>query len=556
MLDIEFTTLVVENFKSFKERATLKLNRPGLTYLCGDNIKYPRLGTNGVGKTALWDALIWCLKGKTASGLGNTDVRMRKATDPTCVKLWFMVNGDKHVIERTISPNKLFLDSESASQDKIDRLVPLSTVVLNHTMLFGQGSKHRKLFLDLLPTEKMDLLADVIDLDRWVGYAETANKEAKALSSEISLLKRDLQRDGDMLDQIDVWIELAVKQVKDWDNEHKGQLAKLEDTLDALRKARDAAEREHTAADLKYESAMAEYNALVKRERAVRDKLAALRKSGKACPECGQPVVDAKQVETVERELTTLNNDMDDFRKRADEFNDIVMRTGPKLARLEGELRTLEKSVTSFEANPYLEKLRHHRERRRDVVRKLDDYDEKLTQLERRHDQVSYWASEGFKTIRLYLIDDLLQELKYNTAHIVEQVGITGWSIDYVVERETKSGSISQGLSVLVSPPHEPPVKWETFSGGEGQRLRLAAALALAYTLLNRAGVRLNLLVLDEPTQRLSSVGIDDLCSTLAAYAKDTDTSVWFIDHHSVDSPHFSSTICVVRDESGSWIET
>ena len=69
--------------------------------------------------------------------------------------------------------------------------------------------------------------------------------------------------------------------------------------------------------------------------------------------------------------------------------------------------------------------------------------------------------------------------------------------------------------------------------------------------LLNRAGVSTNLQVLDEPTRSLSSQGVDSLCRLLADYARDTSTSVWFIDHHALETNAFTSTVTVVKDKTG-----
>ena len=131
------------------------------------------------------------------------------------------------------------------------------------------------------------------------------------------------------------------------------------------------------------------------------------------------------------------------------------------------------------------------------------------------------------------------------------------WGITYATEKETKAGTRQQVLDVAVRSPAsgDESVRWEVWSGGEGQRLRLAGALALSEVLLAHAGVRFDLRVLDEPTRGLSPEGVRDLCELLTEYAAQADLAVWYIDHAAVDSAAAASTLMVIKDGSGSRIE-
>jgi len=98
-------------------------------------------------------------------------------------------------------------------------------------------------------------------------------------------------------------------------------------------------------------------------------------------------------------------------------------------------------------------------------------------------------------------------------------------------------------------------VRWENWSGGENQRLRLIGSLALSDVLLARAGIETNLETLDEPAVYWSSEGIQELCAFLAERAKVRGKTIFYIEHNTVQSHYFEEVIRVVKDKKGAYIE-
>ncbi|GAI86651.1 unnamed protein product [marine sediment metagenome] len=64
---IDFTYLFLTNFMSFK-KASLPLADQGLVLIEGSNLDSDASDSNGSGKSALTEALTWCLWGKTVRG--------------------------------------------------------------------------------------------------------------------------------------------------------------------------------------------------------------------------------------------------------------------------------------------------------------------------------------------------------------------------------------------------------------------------------------------------------------------------------------------------------
>src|SRR5258707_2034718 len=108
------------------------------------------------------------------------------------------------------------------------------------------------------------------------------------------------------------------------------------------------------------------------------------------------------------------------------------------------------------------------------------------------------------------------------------------WQISFDVERESKSGGITKGFVVFVkSPANTEPVRWENWSGGETQRLQLAAALGLANLIMQQNGLDNTIEFYDEPSTHLSAEGMIGLADMLHERAISEQKRIWIVDHTS-----------------------
>ena len=169
------------------------------------------------------------------------------------------------------------------------------------------------------------------------------------------------------------------------------------------------------------------------------------------------------------------------------------------------------------------------------------------------HAGVSFWIS-GFKRVRLFLIEEAIKQLELEINNNLGSLGLMDWAVTLDVERENKSGGITKGFTVLVQPPDsDKPVKLESYSGGETQRLLLAGNLGLANLIMERAGLYNTIEFFDEPSQHLSAEGLLDLTETLYQRAIDSKKRIFVVEHKLLDYP-YTGTFTVVKDQKGSKI--
>ena len=141
------------------------------------------------------------------------------------------------------------------------------------------------------------------------------------------------------------------------------------------------------------------------------------------------------------------------------------------------------------EANPYTEMLNTNLEATGGFNYQKNALKASIEKHEREHASVSYWVN-GFKRVRLMIVEETLRQLEIEVNNNLGSLGLLDWRIEFDVERETKAGGISKGFVVFVHPSDKAdPVRFEAYSGGETQRLRMAGDLGLANLIMERAGL-------------------------------------------------------------------
>jgi len=602
-LIFDIQTVGIENFKSFTDPVTfdLKSYAAGLHFLRGRNEVEPRLGSNGAGKSSLIDAIVWCLYGRTPAALRNTDIIPWQAKQTTKVTIAFLLDEEQHTILRTANPNKLKLNNQTVDQDKIDKLL-LPFGMFTHSLLMPQD---QPLFFDLAPRDQLELFASVLNLERWDERSQAASDKTDELQSQSDTLNSELIAFDAQLVQIRTLVQTAQTKADAWAAEQSVQIEHVEQGLATFQIELDAIQKEHDTANLGCDSANTELVAIRPKLREImlkRNKISIeyqnkltlanaeitrfkneLQSIGESeeCPTCGQSLrgtrladhiselkikladcqknrpTEPKEFAELQKELSISDKAEKDFQAKADKAQSTMNILWPDIVRLQSSIKALQakKEEKRETLNPYTAQITQLERQRAALRGQQRDKQAEVDKLNTRIARVRYWI-KGFKDIKLFIIEEVLQELEIVTNIMLEDVGLEDWAVRYDVERESKSGSTVRGLNVQInSPRNKELVKWRSFSGGENQRLRLIGALALSEVLLNYVGITPTLEILDEPSKSLSRQGVKDLIDYLADRAQNLGKRILLVDHHAYESSKFASVTTVVKDKSGSYIE-
>lgn len=479
-----------------------------------------------------------------------------------------------------------------------------------NSVLMGQG---RPMFLDLSAPDKASLFSDVLGLEAWIERSTKASKAAREQDEISRELERRLAHIDGSLKSIDH--KSLEGSASEWKAEQDERLHKLDakhargrEELKALKAAgKDKAEAAEVA-----RSALREALDILKdtRER-VR---AQARKSADAksasdegerichhlsnaaiklrdfevCPTCFQQVPEAqrrglessawdrskvearkqvdrwkddnvehKLLQEMEEELAKGERAVDKWRDVVTEVEQLEKAAQRNIDFLNRDLDHLEDEAERIEQerNPFASLRQEALDREANLLAQRKDLERRLDDSEAQRYLFSYWVT-GFKELRLQQIDDSLEHFEIEVNNNLAELGLVGWELRFEVDKETKSGTIKRGFNVRVLSPHnKESVPWESWSGGEGQRLRLATQAGLADLIRARTGTRINLEVWDEPTEHLSGQGVTDLLDALADRARREHRQIWLVDHRSLGYGAFTDVYTVVKDSQGSHIK-
>jgi len=199
------------------------------------------VGKNGHGKSAILDAILWCLFSK---GRGSTDEMVREGAGSTYVRTTWerVLNDGVSTVVITRSRSRESEESSlSVTVDGVDRTkskIPLTQALIEH--LVGMGPKammagpimvqgDSAALLEAQPSARKDLLVELFKLDRWESYHEEAKRRRKALAAMQDRMHQQLI---DMDERLADYDALQVqRELAEW----RQELAKETEELEALR---------------------------------------------------------------------------------------------------------------------------------------------------------------------------------------------------------------------------------------------------------------------------------------------------------------------------------
>jgi len=181
---VVFKRVIAENFLSFPS-LDFSIPEMGLWIVYGE-VEGVSSGSNGAGKSALFETIVWVLYGKTLRG-GKLDDVIRKGTAMASVSLDFFVDQQKYRIVRSRDVGgshrvSLYLCGENDELSDISGSGVLDTNgkivnviggvtfdIFRNAVCFGQGLPYR--FIQATDAEKKRIFDEILNLD-WISIAK------------------------------------------------------------------------------------------------------------------------------------------------------------------------------------------------------------------------------------------------------------------------------------------------------------------------------------------------------------------------------------------------
>jgi len=607
------------NFKSWRGDHEFVLpDVPGLYCLTGENQFEPKLGSNGSGKSTLLDTIYWCYFGRTPRGLRAGEI-VNRDEKSAYVEVDQTIGTRRFSIRRTQSPNNLVLieggKKTIVDQIELQQWLRFNPESFTYAVMFYQDVAKGRSFFDLKPEAKLTLFSQIMELDFWLEKSDAAAKEVKWYEAKIQTEREATISLTATIDATKANIQTLKKNFADHEAAEVDRTVALRNKVSDLIKEK-ATTQDNVAGIITASTKAAaligkiktelleldeEHDTLSSKltkhishrdvEQSKRDRLThdlrSMEGLGATCSVCKQKI-DAKHVrlerDRLKKEISESDIEIAAAKKAVDKAHSVISdvirdRNAARddLNKAEGAALSLRRSLTDAQAAV------------RDIDHAIDAQNERINEkvenpyrkllavqevnLERYHDKMSSLAGEinemeyelgsiepwvlGFKRIRLFIIEQSLRDLELEVNNCLASLGLVGWQIEFDVEKEKKTGGVTKGFTVFIrGPKDKEAVRWESFSGGETQRLRQAGDFGLANLILAQAGLMSTIEFFDEPTQHMSQEGWNDLADTLHQRALLEKKTIWMIDHNIPDFGDFAETIKVIKDDNGSRFET
>ena len=354
-MNIIFKTLHIEHFLSFGV-VDIDLQQPGYTLVSGrnenpnDNAK-----SNGSGKSAIWDALSYCITGSTIRG--TKDIVNIKEDGGCLVEAVFAVNNVDYKIVRTKEHKqlkttcKLFINGEDKSgkglretQALIEEYLPdLTAQLIGSVIIFGQGLPNR--FSNNTPSGRKEVLEKLSKSDFMIEDLRSK------INSRITFLNGRSKEFSDNILRLSTQREMKEQEIRNAENK-KAQLTNPEDlnrqkvqTEKLLEEARLVIQNDSQVlndSQAKLDTLTLSYSQINKN---MNNDLFRVQQEYK---ELRKPIEDAKQVTTAK--IYSLNNEI----KRIKNIKDICPTCGQKIPNIT-KPDTTQQEKESIELNNQLQ---------------------------------------------------------------------------------------------------------------------------------------------------------------------------------------------------------
>lgn len=577
----------VSNFKSFSE-FDLEVPPPGLYLITGLNEADDEIGANGAGKTTIIDAFSWGLVGKTSGGSSGPTVESRIEKGPVRVDI-DMEDGS---LSRTRDPIAVFRNGDKANEGTI-------LEEFQYLINIAVHGQFMKTLLDMSPADKMSFLDEIVDTSHWEYLSGQARARATDASRDVMQSEGrlgSLEKEVEVLKgKIDAAIKLrsesGVEQmIEDAEKKRERLLADWEkmdaDREDAEREVElgekaiiDLREHEDKTSNVRHQVS-SRLDAVNKELDMERNVIRAIKGwDGKSrCPTC-YSVMDPKgegakreiaarrsAIKELEKRAKGLEDDLDAAEKSAATASERRKSSEDNLAKWRDKLKKvtaaqsgnategrqvrelidrlkadLEESKTRVST---LSEIEHDREEGIKVEKKA------LKKAQRRRDRNQYWTG-GFREIRLLVVERSLEMIAGGINRAIHDLGLKGWAVEFNAGKLTKTGDLSRKLHTMVRTPTTPEgALWSELSGGELQRLRVAAAAAVSDFISAAHGTDINIEFFDEPCCHLSGLGDESLLDFLDRRAAHRQRAIFVVEHTKPDYP-FAGEYNVVKNKRG-----
>lgn len=204
--------MTVEHFLSFGKVA-FDFRDAGLVLVEGENRDDRSARSNGSGKSAMIDALVWCLFGTTLRGYDGDEVVHRKVGADCLVTVTVDDGVDVYTVARArrhsafknslrlfrehpgLEDEDLSLGNNAETQELVEKVIGCSRRTFLSSVVFGQDRSYR--FSSLTDKDQKEILDEVLGVERFAEAGRLARVLAASAADDLGEVTGSIERARD-----------------------------------------------------------------------------------------------------------------------------------------------------------------------------------------------------------------------------------------------------------------------------------------------------------------------------------------------------------------------
>lgn len=614
-MKVQLQSLSIENFLSYKQSITIQLADRGCVLLAGQNTASSTLDANGVGKTALAEALYWVLFGKTLRKIPADSVIYNGASECK-VTVKFMLDGTIHSLTRTrngktsavalVRPSGTITGMSEVAEFVSGTLRITENIFANFIYL-GRGDGRRLPFHLMTDADRKSLIATCRpELELFPQILASINNELRDIDTQRSKTTIEMAGISAVIVQSDQDLVMNQKQLADL----RGRLSErkraeavlaseLRNTKTTCESGKVAIEKKITAlqdtlsgkrssrVERLEQKRKHNLNRFKEALQITRSSIQQLRRqlgdltSNQACPTCKRPYEgadfskDVARLTESARQYTALSTRYEEIIKRTEaslqryDVRKYKQQLAEKLDPYRRQLEALDKMLAAKQQEAYecsrtvamldkqvlekTEQIDSLHARLRENRRKLESLQAGISGLEYQ-EEVLHIESKlaALSGIPALIVDDVLVDVEKYANKIMAD--LSGGEI--VVRMGVEGGEVGKRWGSITSTATNSlgAVEYGGNSSGERARVDVAILLALNMALGNRLGLDIPFLFIDEVLDGLDASGVGAVVNVLKEHILPIKKTIFVASHNMALRELFDSVIMVSKGNEGTVI--
>ncbi len=372
--------------------------------------------------------------------------------------------------------------------------------------------------------------------------------------TELSLAEKTLRESLKEVDQIENQIISLENEQKKWDKTHQKGLEKIQKTLREETFAEQARKElfvlNKKLKDIGYDAEEHDrIREISSQGIAVQEKKAELDKAEATLKPINREIKELRsQLDQDEAEIKGLEGDLKKSQKALEKARDAspdTRSTEESLIVLKEQEKILERQVgAALQKVAVLEKQKLRQE-------ELGEKRQEISQRVKQYRQLE--AAFGKDGVPALLIEQALPNIETKANQILEKLSGGGMSIQFLTQREYKDAKredLKETLEIQIR-DQAGFRDYELYSGGESFRINFSIRLALSHVLAQRAGARLQTLVVDEGFGSQDAIGRQRLIEAINLIQDDFE-KILVITHVEQIKEAFATQLLVEKTPQGS----